>query len=381
SNRVQAQGYPAFSGENLAINMSTGPLDITQDTAAYHHEILFVDKDYPDRGHRVNMLQASHAEAGVAMARGDYQASTYWPNAVDSTTNFGRGEFSSYVCGVIYDDKNGNDFYDVGEGISHATVTILETGEGVRGFSAGAYSIGTNYLGSVTVEAYLCDYSDPVSKIVQIEGKNVKVDFMLSEFKDLSPVMPGDDDPRDDNTGDNPPDDNTGDNPPDDNTGDNPPDDNTGDNPPDDNTGDNPPPVNGGCEELFPGKFLLPQTALEIGAGPVTVKTGISPFQTHGTLEITADFPCYTKEVDIYVALMTPDGNLYFLMNDGWVTNYFHYLYINVNGKKGQTFTFSGLPRAWYGLYWLVVPASGGNSGAINFNGPMELGYYPFTIN
>ncbi|MBF0204979.1 MAG: CAP domain-containing protein, partial [Desulfamplus sp.] len=139
SDRAIDQGYDYFSGENIAINMSTGHLDINQKIATYHHEILFVDENYPNRGHRVNMLGDSHVEAGVAFVHGDYEE---WPNAVVSTSDFGRGENPAYICGVIYNDKNGNSFYDVGEGLPHVMLTIVETGQNTDAFSAGAYSLG-----------------------------------------------------------------------------------------------------------------------------------------------------------------------------------------------------------------------------------------------
>jgi len=59
-DRMQAAGYVyASAGENLASYMgSTGPLDKVS-TALALHDNLFLDENYPNRGHRVNILTES----------------------------------------------------------------------------------------------------------------------------------------------------------------------------------------------------------------------------------------------------------------------------------------------------------------------------------
>jgi hypothetical protein len=137
------QGYADYSGENIALNSSTGLLDIDQNIAGYHHQLLFVDQGVTDRGHRTNMMTASHMEVGVGMAKGIYYdgSGTFWPEAVYSTTDFGRGSGSVFLCGVIYNDLNGNGFYDAGEGLSGAIVRVVETGKQVDAWTGGAYSL------------------------------------------------------------------------------------------------------------------------------------------------------------------------------------------------------------------------------------------------
>ncbi len=339
ADRAIAQGYNNYSGENLAINMSTGPLKIDQDVAAYHHELLFIDKDYPGRTHRVNMLAASHVEAGIAMAYGNFidQQNQYWPNAVNNTMNFGRGEWPPYICGVIYDDKNNNAFYDVGEGIPHATLTIVETGERVEAYSAGAYSLNISKQGALTVKAYLCDYNTYATKIVEIGSENIKLDFLLSDFTEKGTISGDTDD----------------------------------------------------CEELSVARILRLQSTQEIADAPVQLST--PPFtypvadSNSSSLDISVSFPCYTVPVDIYVALLTPDQILYFLNNDGMATTEFEYMFLNSTKAQQTSFRLkdilNGVPKGLYGLYWLVVPSSGGNYSMIDFNGCFQLGYYSFKAN
>ena len=91
-DRCLDAGYSYWSGESIAMSVSSRSLDVNQDSASYHHEILFVDEGYPGRGHRLNLMNASHIEVGVGMAKGIYidGSGQTWPNAVISTIDFGR---------------------------------------------------------------------------------------------------------------------------------------------------------------------------------------------------------------------------------------------------------------------------------------------------
>lgn len=316
-DRTDSQGYYYYSGENIAINMSTALLDITQQTAEYHHELLFVDEDIANRGHRVNMLNSSHAEAGVAFAHGEYEQ---FPNAVASTSDFGRGETSAYICGVIYDDKNQNSFYDVGEGIPHAKLTIVETGQSVDAFSAGAYSLGMASSGTFTVEAYLCKYNAYATKTVYIGSDNVKLDFLLSDFF-----------------------------------------------------------IDTSCKSLSISEIIIPDTPEELAKSPVTVSSGVNPLASMETslLNMAISLPCYTEPVDIYIVVFSsfPDGPVYFLSDSGKLTSSRLQPLVTNNTELYNMAIRFNMPKGEYGIFWIVVPANGGNLLSVNWGGYAELGF------
>ncbi|MBF0210662.1 MAG: hypothetical protein HQK68_07230 [Desulfamplus sp.] len=339
-DRVVAQNYDYYSGENIAINMSTGPLSINQNTAAYHHEMLFVDENWPNRGHRVNMLTNSHKEAGVAFAHGDWEK---FPNAVVSTSDFGRGEKSAYICGVIYDDKNNNQFYDVGEGIKNATLTVVETGESVEAFSAGAYSLGISLGGTYTVEAYLCGYNTSTTKTVTIDSENVKLDFLLSDF--IYDTEPSDD-------------------------------------PVDPSNDPNNPSDNNACKSLSISEVIAPQTVEELESVPVKVSSGNMSelpfsFAKGSFLNIDIALLCYTEPVDAYIAVVFPDGGIYFLSENGRLTSSaFPAFSINSTESNSIALTFSPVPEGYYAIYWAVVPTNGGDIFSVKWESYSELGYF-----
>ncbi|MBF0573698.1 MAG: hypothetical protein HQK69_08055 [Desulfamplus sp.] len=328
--RAIEQGYNYYSGENIAINMSTGELEISQDIAAYHHEILFVDEDYPNRGHRVNMLTSSHSEVGVGFAHGDYKD---WDHAVVSTTDFGRGEKPTYICGVIYDDKNENQFYDVGEGIPYATLTIIETGKSVDAFSAGAYSLDINSSGTFTVEAYLCEYNATTTKVVSVGNDNVKLDFLLSDFPNIEK-------PEDDNAS---------------------------------------------CKSLSISEIIIPKTSDDFNKIPIKVSSGTNTqalpfFLNNSFMNMEIKFPCYTKPVDTYIAVVFPDGTPYFISKDGKLTLEFDPFSTNTTEARSMSLKFTSLYKGDYVIYWASVPTNGGDIFSVNWGGYSELGYWTHSI-
>jgi PKD repeat protein len=189
--RCLAEGYHLWSGENIAMSASTRSLTVDQSTAAYHHEILFVDEGYSGRGHRLNLMNEAHFEVGVGMAEGIFidGSGQTWPSAVLSTIDFGRKGGSLFLCGVIYDDKNANDFYDVGEGMRGAVVTLEGTGTQVAAWSGGAYSMPVPGAGTYTLSVSFPESGDVASKTVSVGSENVKVDFLSSDFT-LAPTSP-----------------------------------------------------------------------------------------------------------------------------------------------------------------------------------------------
>lgn len=327
SDRCYDHGYYEYSGENIALNMSTRPFEISQSVAAFHHELLFVDENYPGRGHRVNLLNASHVEAGVAMASGSYNN---YPSAASSTSDFGRGESPSYICGVIYDDKNENNFYDIDEGIPFSTIRILESGESVAGYAAGAYSLATSARGEVTVEAYLCSSNAVATKSVYIGDENIKVDFLSSDFDNNTPIDP---------------------------------------------------PDNSHCESLSIAEIVIPDDAASIKDAPVSMLSSASiPFSDMMAVDAGITFPCYTTAVDLYAAIQFPDGRMAFIDDTGSLTPEFKAFAVNTTTATGYHTVSMELPQGLYFVYWLVVPTNGGDLFRADLTGYFELGLYTYRL-
>ena len=177
TDRMRTAGYVFTgswsNGENIAWAGTSGStLDLTQ-YAINHHEGLF-----KSAGHRQNILNAGFREVGVGQKKGNFKTDdgTIWLSSM-LTEDFASSGSSYFLSGVIYNDANGNQFYDVGEGLDGVTVTI--NGKSYPVFSTGAYSIPlSNGTYDVTITG--APLGNPVLHSVQINNANIKLNVIKS---------------------------------------------------------------------------------------------------------------------------------------------------------------------------------------------------------
>jgi|GEM_PF-2465749 len=180
-------------GENIALTASTLTLDVVEESLTLHDN-LFIDKDYPGRGHRVNILKQNFKEIGISLLSGTYQSGFY--NAYYITTDFGvqLSDSRSFLLGVVYDDQpasgetTADGFYTAGEGLNGISIEVVETGDSTTTASAGGYAIPLSD-GTYTVR-FTNQSSQSIERTVTIQGENVKVDITQDEFTGTSQSAP-----------------------------------------------------------------------------------------------------------------------------------------------------------------------------------------------
>jgi len=180
--RMTAQGYNyALAGENIAFTATTR--NRTEEVASLQlHDLLFEDEDYPNRGHRVNMLVDNYKEVGIGLVTGKLVKSGVTYNSFYVTTDFASNQedLRNFIVGVAYDDTNNDGMYTAGEGLSGVTVSLTETGDSITTASAGGYAIPVEN-GEYTIKFTLPSGAD-VFKTVTVKGANMKADVLGSEF-------------------------------------------------------------------------------------------------------------------------------------------------------------------------------------------------------
>ena len=72
-------------------------------------------------GHRANILNANYREVGLGFEVGDYGGR----EGAFVTEDFARSGSGAFLTGVAFDDKDGDRFYDVGEGLGGLTLTAV----------------------------------------------------------------------------------------------------------------------------------------------------------------------------------------------------------------------------------------------------------------
>lgn len=182
SQRMTAAGYVLSgswtTGENIAWVGTTGSVDLEEFTLAIHRNLFL------SPGHRTNMLAEGFREVGIGIDTGVFTDGGDW-NAVMATENFARSGSSYFLTGVIYDDADGDAFYDIGEGQGGVGVAAPGTAGDTTG-AAGGYAVAFAG-GTVDVTFSGGGLAGPVVVTVVAGAHNAKVDY-IGEGEILSSV-------------------------------------------------------------------------------------------------------------------------------------------------------------------------------------------------
>jgi Ca2+-binding RTX toxin-like protein len=174
NGRMQNAGY-VFTGyyswgENIAW-VSTGG------AAGYQDEVQQLETNLMNSApHRANLLNAGFREVGLGLEIGSFQS---W-NAAMLTEDFAAVSGNPFLTGVAFDDKDGDRFYDVGEGLANVTVNItnLATGATTSTLTQDAGGYQTELAaGTYSVTFSASGYS-PTTSTVSIGANNVKLDWI-----------------------------------------------------------------------------------------------------------------------------------------------------------------------------------------------------------
>jgi hypothetical protein len=130
-------------------------------------------------GHRDHIHDKRFTEIGIGIVNGTNKVGTnvmVGPQLV--TQDFGTpSPAMTYITGVAYYDLNGNNFYDVGEGLSGVTVAV----DGLDTFAitsaSGGYSVPVPSANNYTVRFQAAGVSDVVSTVSVSSTNSVKLDF------------------------------------------------------------------------------------------------------------------------------------------------------------------------------------------------------------
>ncbi|MBR1120290.1 FG-GAP repeat protein [Bradyrhizobium lablabi] len=159
------------AAENIAYQTTPGA--ITDQLSIGLHRILFVDLNYPGRGHRVSIMDNAYQEIGVGLATGNFQGS----NAAMITEDFGTSGNQQFLTGVSYADNDHDNFYSIGEGRGSMSITVSGNGSTATG-STGGYSLAVGSGGrNITFSGG--GLASPISVAVLIAAHtNAKVDVI-----------------------------------------------------------------------------------------------------------------------------------------------------------------------------------------------------------
>jgi Ca2+-binding RTX toxin-like protein len=181
--RMEDAGY-GFSGswswgENIAWSTTGAPDGFQDEVLELHNNLM------NSSGHRANILSSGFREIGLGFEVGAYEGMQVGM----LTEDFARSGSSRFLTGAAFDDRDGDLFYDVGEGLAGVSVeavnnstglsytaTTMQAGGYQLALPAGNYSVtfsGTG-IASTTVAATIgtenakADLVDPVASGPQL---------------------------------------------------------------------------------------------------------------------------------------------------------------------------------------------------------------------
>ncbi len=176
NQRYANQGYTSMGqyGENVAAYATS---------VWYGHCGFNVDwgpQNQIDLGHRSNIMNFSGAvytECGIGIQHtsGGLQSGTVGPMVI--TQDFGI-QSTRYITGVVYEDKNANGFYDVGEGLEGVKIQPSRGSYWAVSSASGGYAIPFSGNGAVTLTASGGALGETMTVQATFSGDNLKVDFV-----------------------------------------------------------------------------------------------------------------------------------------------------------------------------------------------------------
>ncbi len=167
--RMTNAGYSWWTwGENIAVGSSGYSATNLEDD-------LMVDSSTSCRLHRVNLFDNDFKEVGVGYYAGATPNPSGWSSFL--TQDFGSASVGPFLVGVVYNDADGDNFYDIGEGISGVQITPSGGSYYAVSSTSGGYAFPIGTSGTITVTASGSVFGS-ITKTVSFTGANTKLDFI-----------------------------------------------------------------------------------------------------------------------------------------------------------------------------------------------------------
>lgn len=178
--------FPGPENVSEAESQGSGPYTGTKLITAVlqAHNGLFTDQSTPSRGHRNTTMLGFFREIGIGISAGtDNQSNPGQPGGTwDSlyiVQDFGaQTSQAPLITGVVYQDINGNNFYDPGEGLGGVRVDVTGTSFYAVTASAGGYSVPVPGNGSYPIKFSGANVVTAQASVTVANLLNKKVDYL-----------------------------------------------------------------------------------------------------------------------------------------------------------------------------------------------------------
>ena len=188
--RLAATGYTGGWGENVFSRADSVPQGHAGFNVDWGNSSTPSDPDYNPAftgqgmqnpaGHRRSIHNDSYKEIGIGVINGSNSsgADSVGPQLV--TQDFGDPGNASFVTGVVFDDLNSNNFYDIGEGRSGVRVDVDGSAFFAISSDSGGYSVPVDGDGLYDVMFSGGGFASHATTANVVGGDNVKVDYLVA---------------------------------------------------------------------------------------------------------------------------------------------------------------------------------------------------------
>ncbi len=125
-------------------------------------------------GHRRNLHNPGYKEIGIGVINGTN--GSVGPQLV--TQDLGNPGSVRYITGVVYEDLNSNNFYDIGEGRPGVRINVNGSAHYALSTASGGYAVPVNADGTYNVTFSGGSFATFATTASVISGRNVKVDYL-----------------------------------------------------------------------------------------------------------------------------------------------------------------------------------------------------------
>jgi hypothetical protein len=152
---------------------------VLNNSGASYYNPAFNDQGMQNpAGHRRNLHDPDFQEIGIGVVNGTN--GSVGPQLV--TQDLGDPGDIRYVTGVVFEDLNSNNFYDIGEGRSGVRVDVDGSAYYGLSTSSGGYAVPVPMDGTFNVAFSGGGFSTFNTTATVTGGKNVKVDYLVESI-------------------------------------------------------------------------------------------------------------------------------------------------------------------------------------------------------
>jgi uncharacterized protein YkwD len=183
--RLDAVGYDGAAGENVGAHLESVPYgqagfdvdwgNINSPGAPFYNPDFVGQGMQNPAGHRMNIHNGDFKDVGIGVINGTN--GSVGPQVV--TQDFGDPGDVRYVTGVVYEDLNSNNFYDIGEGRSGVRVDVDGSAFFAISTTSGGYSVPVPANGTYPVTFSGGGYQTFMTTATVLNGENEKVDYLV----------------------------------------------------------------------------------------------------------------------------------------------------------------------------------------------------------